>query len=85
VAPPAVELVPAPPLLPVALDPEPEPEPMLALVRIHWPELDPPALAVAPPPAPAVPVVPVAPALLWPPCCRQPVTVICRLLELPAL
>src|SRR3954471_9279990 len=86
VAPPAVELdplLPAPPV--VELDPllplDPDPEPMLALVSIHCAELEPPALAL--PPAPAVPVVPVAPALLCPPRCRQPVTVICRLPELP--
>jgi hypothetical protein len=49
---------------------------MVASVSIHWVLLD--ALEVAP----AVPVVPVAPVLLSR--SRHPVTVIVRLLELPA-
>ena len=60
------------PLDPVLLDEEP----IRALVNIHWPErLG--LLAVDP----AVPLVPVAPDVL-PPSCRQPVTVIVRLLLL---
>ena len=53
---------------------------MVAFISIH--SFAPAALDVAP----AVPVVPVAPAALPLPCCRQPVTVIVRLLlELPAV
>jgi hypothetical protein len=73
---PAAPLEGGAPALLVAL--EPEPEPMVAFVSIHWLALE--ALAVAP----AVPAVPVAPGACSP-CCRQPVTVIVRLLELPAV
>jgi hypothetical protein len=56
-------------------------EPIVAFVRIHSFAPARAVLAVAP----AVPLVPVAPAAPCSPCCRQPVTVIVLLLELPGV